>query len=98
MFTFELWLSSCCLPTSGRLEKDLGASEDLLARVVARNKSGASDKVIARAETCHRELESCLKTMRSFLADSSLLAVSDEIPADKVMMADQLVGAAKSHQ
>lgn len=91
---FFVWVGQL----SGRLEKDLGNSEDLLARVVARNKHGQNDLIIERVETCHRELHSCLKTMRSFLADSSLLGVSDEITPEKVMLADQFVGAAQSHQ
>ena len=84
--------------TKGRLEKELGQSEDLLARLVARNKSGDHTEYIAEVEAAHLELEKCLRSVRTHLGEWSLLSGSDEVPEDALEAAGELIAAMQAHQ
>jgi hypothetical protein len=84
--------------SSGRLEKDLGASEDLLARLVARNKIGQFTELVERVANVHTELESFLKELRVFLAEIGMLISSDHIDHETTMKADQMIRCASCHQ
>lgn len=81
----------------GRLEKDLGNSEDVLASLVARNKVGQFKDLIERVEAIHVELEKFLKDLRSFIAEMAMLVVSDDIPLELLQRADELIRAAEAH-
>ena len=80
------------------MEKDLGASEDLLARLVARNKIGQFTELVGRVSAVHAELELFLKDVRVFLAEIGMLISSDHIPHDTPMEADQYIRSAGAHQ
>jgi len=81
-----------------RLEKELGASEDLLARLVARNKGGEHTEVIEKVEQCQKGLSSFLKDLRQIIADVGLLTVNDEIQSDTIDKMTEMVDACKAHQ
>jgi hypothetical protein len=81
-----------------RLEKELGASEDLLARMVARNKTGGHTEIVEKVEECQGKLSAFLKELRQHIAEVGVLTISDEIQPDTIGQMLQIIESCKAHQ
>lgn len=81
-----------------RLEKELGTSEDLLARLVARNKGGEHTELLQKVEDNQSKLVVFLKDVRQLLATVGMLTVNDVIDAAVIADVVDMVEACKAHQ